>query len=143
MPTEVGGKVMADVRELAKSMVGFSWAVGLFGFQQLAKVMTPGHEPEDVTVADLQDVSQSAQRHLSEQYAQQFRAGDDWQRRVIDVLFDAASLRSFDPRAVASTFDPRPLMEGVDPRRMFQDGVDLFQRSVDAVRQTAARATNN
>jgi hypothetical protein len=125
------------MRELAKSMVAFSWAVGLFGFQQLTKVMTPAAEPPDVTAAQLDDVARAAERHLSEQYAQQFRAGDEWQRRIVDALFDAASMRSFDPRSVAATFDPRPMMNDVDPRRVIQSGVDLLQRSVNMVRQAA------
>src|SRR5947208_1368277 len=125
------------MRELTKSMLGFSWAVGLFGFQQLTKVMTPTSEPPDVTAAQFDDVARAAERHLSEQFAQQFRAGDDWQRRVVDALFDTASMRSFDPRAMVATFDPRPMMNDVDPRRVIQSGVNLMQRSVDMVRQAA------
>ena len=128
------------MRELAKSMVGFSWAVGLFGFQQLTKMMTPATEPPDVTAAALDDVTHAAERHLSDQYAQQFRAGDEWQRRVIDMMFDAASMRSLDPRSMASALDPRPMLNDVDPRRVFQSGVDFLQRSVDMIRPTATPA---
>ena len=131
------------MRELAKSMVGFSWAVGLFGFQQFTKVMGAGSEPPDQTVAQLDDVTRAAERHLSEPFARQFHAGDQWQRKLVDVFFDAASLRSFDPRAVAESFDPRPLMDGVDPRRVIQGGVDLLERSVGMLRQTGAPAPNN
>ena len=121
------------MRELAKSMVGFSWAVGLFGLQQFTRALTPASAPPDVTAAELDDVAHAAERHLSDQYAQQFRAGDEWQRRVIDMFFDAASRGTFDPRSVAATFDPRPMINDVDPRRLFQSGVDLVQRSVNAV----------
>jgi hypothetical protein len=126
------------MRELAKSMVGFSWAVGLFGFQQMNKMMGTVAEPPQVTAAQLDDVSRAAQRHLSDQFAQQFQAGDQWQRRFIDALFDAASMQSFDPRSIAASMDPRPLMNDVDPRRMFQGGMDLMQRSIDFVRPGAA-----
>jgi hypothetical protein len=131
------------MRELAKSMVGFSWAVGLFGFQQFTKVMTPGSEPPERTVAQLDEVAQAAERHLSEPFARQFHAGDQWQRRLVDVFFDAATLRSFDPRAMAATFDPRPMMDGVDPRRVIRGGVDLLERSVDMLRQTGTPAQTN
>ena len=125
------------MRELAKSMVGFSWAVWLFGVQQITKAMTPEAQPPDVTAAQLDDVAFAAQRHLAEPYAQQFRTGDLWQRRLIDVLFDAAAMRSFDPRSMASTLDPRAMMADVDPRQVIQNGVDLVQRSVNMVRQAA------
>jgi hypothetical protein len=97
-------------------------------------------EPEQVTAAQLDDVSRAAQRHLSEQFSQQFQAGDMWQRRVIDALFDAASMRSLDPRNMAASLDPRPLFNDIDPRAMFQGGMDLMQRTFDMVRPAASSA---
>jgi hypothetical protein len=126
------------MRELAKSMVGFSWAVGLFGFQQLNKMIGAVVEPEQVTAAQLDDVSRAAQRHLSEQFSHEFQAGDVWQRRVIDTLFDAASMRSIDPRAMVESLDPRPLFNDLDPRAMLQGGVEIMQRTFDLVRPAAA-----
>lgn len=128
------------MRELAKSMVGFSWAVGLFGFQQITRAMTPGTQPPEQTAAELDDVAHAAERHLSDSFARQFHAGDEWQRRLLDVFFDAASLRSFDPRAVAASFDPRQVIDSVDPRRVIQGGVDLMGQSVDMLRQVGAPA---
>lgn len=122
------------MRELTKSMVGFSWAVGLFGFQQLSRMMTSSADPADATIAQLDDVSQAAQRHLTDQFAEQFRAGDQWQRRVVDVLFDAVSKGALDPRSIAASLDPRPMIDAVDPRGVVQAGVDMLQRSVDVVR---------
>jgi hypothetical protein len=125
------------MRELAKSMVGFSWAVGLFGFQQLNKMIGTAAESPQVTAAQLDDVSRAAQRHLTDEYSQQFEAGDTWQRRVIDALFDAASMQSFDPRAIASSMDPRPLMNDIDPRRMFESGMEMMQRPLDVLRPSS------
>lgn len=128
------------MRELAKSMVGFSWAVGLFGVQQITKAMTAGSEPPAQTAAELDEVAQAAERHLTEPFARQFHAGDEWQRKLVDVFFDAASLRSFDPRSVASSLDPRPMIDSVDPRRVIQGGVDLLGRSVGMLRPASAPA---
>ena len=128
------------MRELAKSMVGFSWAVGLFGLQQFTRALMPASTPPDETAAQLDDVARAAQRHLSDQYAQQFRAGDEWQRRLIDMMFDAAATRSFDPKSITATLDPRPYINDIDPRKVFQSGIDLLQRSVDAVRPGGAQA---
>ena len=125
------------MRELAKSMVGFSWAVGLFGVQQMAKAMGTATEPHDATMAQLDEVARCAQRHLSSQYAQQFEAGDHWQRRLIDVLFDAAAMRSVDPGKMASMLDPRPIMTDMDPRKVFEGGIDMVQKSFDVMRAAA------
>jgi hypothetical protein len=128
------------MRELAKSMVGFSWAVGLFGVQQMAKAMGTVTEPHDVTMAQLDEVARCAQRHLNTQYTQQFQAGDQWQRRLIDVLFDAADMRALEPGKVASMLDPRPLMTDMDPRRVFEGGIDMMQKSFDTVRSAVPGA---
>ena len=125
------------MRELAKSMVGFSWAVGLFGFQQLNKMIGAPAESPHVTAAQLDDVSRAAQRHLSDDYSQQFEAADRWQRRVIDALFDAASMQSLDPRAIASSMDPRPLMNDIDPRRVFESGMEMMRRPIDMLRPSS------
>lgn len=129
------------MRELAKSMVGFSWAVGLFGFQQLNKMMGTVNEPQEVTAAQLDDVSRAAQRHLSDQYSQQFEAADKWQRRFIDALFDTASMQSFDPRSIASSLDPRPLMSDMDPRKMFESGMEMMQRPLEMIRPSGSSST--
>ena len=122
------------MREVAKSMVGFSWAVSLFSLQQLSRLIVPSSDASDA-VSDLDDVSRVVQSHLSEPIAERFRAADEWQRRVIDAVFDAASATSLDPRTMAGSFDPGPVVEAIDPRRVARTGMDLLQRSVDTVRQ--------
>lgn len=135
------------MREVAKSMLGFSWAVSLFGFQQLSKVMSPSPaQPEAATVAEVEEVSRAVQSHLFGATAMQFRAGDEWQRRLVDVLFDAASMQSLDPRRMVEALDPRTLLQSADPRKMVETGVTVIQqgvdRAVDTVRQTADMAVD-
>ena len=126
------------MREIAKSMLGFSWAVSLFGVQQLAKL-----REASLAATELDEVSRVVQSHLSEPVAQQFRAVDEWQRRMVDAVFDAASLTSIDPTAVAASLDLGPVVEAMDPRRMMERGVDLWQRSVTSVQQGARPAPSN
>ena len=123
------------MREVAKSMVGFSWAVSLFSLQQLSRLMTPSSETPDAAVSEIDDVSRVVQSHLSESIAERFRTADEWQRRVVDAVFDAATGTSLDPRSMAQSFDPGPVVEAMDPRRVVRSWMDLIQRSVDTVRQ--------
>ena len=129
------------MREVAKSMLGFSWAVSLFGVQQLAKLVTPSSQPMEITASQFDEASRAVQSYLSGTVAEQFRAGDAWQRRVVDTLFDAATLQSIDPRAVAQTLDPRQYVDAVDPREVVRSGVNMVQRSFDSLRQTAGPST--
>jgi hypothetical protein len=122
------------MREVAKSMLGFSWAVSLFGFQQMSKILTPSPaQPVGATAAELEEVSRAVQSHLFGATAMQFRAGDQWTRNLVDVIFDAASGQSLDPRRIVNSLDPRNMMD-VDPRKWAESGMTMFQQSVDAVK---------
>jgi hypothetical protein len=140
LPTEIGGKAVNVMREVAKSMVGLTWAVSLFGFQQMSTLMAQADAAPDAAATELDEVSRVVQSHLSEPLSKQFQAGDAWQRRVVDALFDAALMRSLDPRKMAVSLDPRPLMDGIDPRGMIEAGVDMVQKSVGVVRRAAEDA---
>ena len=124
------------MREVAKSMLGFSWAVSLFGVQQMAKLVTPSSVSPESLASQIDEATRAVQTFLSETVAQQFRAGDEWQRRAVDTLFDAAALRDVDPRRMAEALDPRPFVEGIDPRQVLKSSVDMVQQSFETVRQT-------
>jgi hypothetical protein len=129
------------MREVAKSLVGFSWAVSVFGAQQVARLMTPSSgAPVDRAAAEIDEVTKAVVSHMNDRMAQQFRAGDDWQRRTIDALFDAARLESLDPRHLAESLDPRQVVTALDPRPMMRAGADLVQRSVETIRQSVQPA---
>lgn len=120
------------MREVAKSMLGFSWAVSLFGFQQLSKiVLISTTQPQSSTAAEVEEVSRAVQSHLFGAAALQFRAGDEWQRRLVDVVFDAASMQMLDPRRVVEALDPRTLLQTADPRKIVESGITVIQDGVD------------
>jgi hypothetical protein len=136
-----------EMREVAKSMLGFGWAVSLFGVQQLSKVITSSPpQPGDLTAAEVEEVSRAVQSHLFGAAAIQFRAGDEWLRRVVDVVFDAASMQSLDPRKIVEALDPRTLLATADPRKMVQTGMTVIQdavdKAVDTVKKTAAATSS-
>lgn len=134
------------MREVAKSVFGLSWAVSLYGLQQISKAMASDRQRWDRTAAEIEDVSRVVQSRLADTAAQQFRAGDDWQRRVVDVMFDLASMRSIDPRRMVEAIDPRGLVDSADPRMVVETSVTVMQRSidvaVDTMRQTAGAAVD-
>lgn len=128
------------MREVAKSMLGFSWAVSLFGAQQLSRALSPSpSQPAEMTAAEVEEVSRAVQSHLVGATATRFRAGDQWTRHLVDVVFDAASWQSFDPRRIVDSLDPRTVMD-VDPRKWAETGMTMFQQSVDAVKQAVTPA---
>jgi len=131
------------MREVTKSMLGFSWAVSLFGFQQMSKILSPSpSQPVDATAAEVEEVSRAVQSHLFGATAMQFRAGDQWTRKLVDVIFDAASGQSLDPRRIVETLDPRNMMD-VDPKKWAESGMTMFQQSVDAVKSVVTSTTSS
>jgi hypothetical protein len=132
-----------NMREIAKSMLGFSWAVSLFGFQQLSKVITTSPpQAEDLTAAEVEEVSRAVQSHLFGAAAMQFRAGDEWQRRLVDAVFDAASMQSLDPRRIVEALDPRTLLTNADPRKIVETGMTGIQQTVDKAVDTVKQAAS-
>ena len=130
------------MREVAKSVLGFSWAVSLFGFQQISKILAPSPaQPVDATATEVDEVSRVVQSHLVGATATQFRAADQWTRNLVDAVFDAASGRSLDPRRIVRSLDPREVVE-VDPRKWAETGVTMFRQSVDVVTKAVTPASS-
>ncbi len=133
------------MREVAKSMLGLSWAVSLFGMQQLSKAIAPGsRDSYDATATELDEVSRAVQSRLTAAAMEQFRAGFEWQQRFVDAVFDAATMQNLDPRRMVDALDPRTLLETADARAMVETGVQVMQKGLDTavgtMRQTAGSA---
>ena len=125
------------MREVAKSMVGFSWAVSLFSLQQVAKLVTPSSEPANAAAQEFDELSRAVQSHFSAPVAERFRAADEWQGRLVDAMFDAVALG---PARIAASVDPRTVADAIDPRRVVRNSVDFVTRSVDTIRAGAPAA---
>ena len=124
------------MRELAKSMLGLSWALSVFSAQQLGKLIAPSQDVIDGAVAEVDEVSRFVQSRLTEVMAQQFRAGDEWQRTLVDVAFSAGTpLQTLDPRPLMQAFDGKAMITAMDPSQMIKTGVDFVQQTADAVRK--------
>ncbi|OFW18783.1 MAG: hypothetical protein A3H97_04405 [Acidobacteria bacterium RIFCSPLOWO2_02_FULL_65_29] len=130
------------MRELTKSMLGLSWAMSVFSAQQLGKLIAPSQEALDAAVAEVEEVSKFVQSRLSEAMIRQFRAGDEWQRRIIDATFAAgAPLQVIDPRPLMQSIDAQTIVNAMDPGHMIKSGVDFVQQTADAVRKRAPGAS--
>jgi hypothetical protein len=112
------------MRDVAKSMLGFTWAMSMFGMQQMVRMAGLADQTQrERTAADFDEVAQSLRQHMSSATAERFQKGDEWQRRMVDTVFDAAA-------------NPRTLVQDADPRRMVDAGREVLARGVDAVKHT-------
>jgi hypothetical protein len=91
--------------ELTKSAIRYSWAMSLFGTQQLANLVAPGdqRDPTRGVNAAFYPVTQAVENQLndSDLIFGAFLLGDDVQRALVDLTFDSLTLRVFTPSSLA------------------------------------------
>jgi hypothetical protein len=75
------------MRDLTKSLASYTWAMSVFGIQQMANLFIPRDGAADRLVGSLDRVSAVAQDQLSPAMRSAFRAGDELQRLMIDLMF--------------------------------------------------------
>lgn len=87
------------MRELTKSVTSFSWAMSMFGLDQVANLFVPqSAQVGDRTAGSLEQVTQAMEGQLSDVFRRTFQAGDQFQRGVVDATFSLFPLELFDPR---------------------------------------------
>lgn len=80
------------MRELAKSMISFSWAMGLAGAKGLLTLAHPNERKQflDDSERNLRHGTDAALDTLGRELRETFSFADEFQRRSIDVCFDTA-----------------------------------------------------
>ncbi|HMB52677.1 MAG TPA: hypothetical protein VKU40_05135 [Thermoanaerobaculia bacterium] len=93
------------MRELAKSIGSFSWAMTLYGARQLGTMMNPDTwtRPDDAA-ASFEPLTRAAAGELDGPFGGAWENGDRLQRAAVDGAFSALdALGPFDPRRFATT----------------------------------------
>jgi len=91
------------MRELAKSAFSYTWAMSVFGVQQVANVLAPSNcrQPERRANAAFFSVKQAAETQFEDVIFAAFQVGDELQRGLTDIFFDTATLRAFNPSYIS------------------------------------------
>jgi hypothetical protein len=119
------------MREFTKSMTSFTWAMSLFGLQQMIDVFRPSKAAESFN-----NVTKATQDQFGDALKATFRAGDNLQRGLVDVTFGVLTLGMFDRNGSRATTDvARQTGEAIR-----QTGRVVGQ-AVDVVGQTMQSAT--
>jgi hypothetical protein len=89
--------------ELAKAMWNLPWAASLFGAQQLLNLVSPGGVRK--SEGDFYSTTVAAQKQFAANpfFFAGFQFGDEAQRAVVDLFFDALELRVFRPEWISRT----------------------------------------
>lgn len=109
------------MRDLTKSFTSFSWAMTLFGLDQLRHLIADddsGKRRERIG-GDLDAMTSAAKDRLSERNASMFDAGNTLQSDMVDLTFDI--FRG----------------EELKPRKMLDRAADFVEESADTLRDLA------
>lgn len=80
------------MRDLTKSINSFTWAMSLFGLEQMVNVLHPAK-----AAASMDAVAEAAERQLGDIMKSTFRAGDNLQRGMVDMTMGMLSPQALDP----------------------------------------------
>jgi hypothetical protein len=82
------------MRELTKSMFSLSWAMSLFGLEQMAGLLTPASK----TAGSFERVIRCTEEQLGPAIRSTFQTGDNLQRRLVDLTFSLFTLGLWAPK---------------------------------------------
>jgi hypothetical protein len=87
------------MREFTKSMVSFSWAMSLFSMQQLANLFTrqDPNQPRSKATDAFDCVTQATEDQLGDTLKETFKAGDKFQREMINMMFGGFRMPGMNP----------------------------------------------
>jgi hypothetical protein len=90
------------VRELAKSVGSFSWALSLLGVQQVFNLVRRPLGDNDSSAIGLDSMTRVAEGQLGSTLRSAFEAGEQMQRSVVDLAFGVLTLEVADPNRFAA-----------------------------------------
>ena len=122
------------MREFTKSMTSYTWAMSLFGLQQMINVLRPGRATESFN-----NVTKATEDEFGDAFKATFRAGDNLQRGLVDLTFGVLTLGMFDRGgARTTTGDARQTTAAAADQsgRIVSQTVDAVGQTVQAAAQT-------
>lgn len=119
------------MREFTKSMTSYTWAMSLFGLQQMLNVFNPTKATESFN-----NVTKATEDQFGGALKATFRAGDNLQKGLVDVTCGVLTLGMLDGLSAGATSDmARQTGEAL------RQGGRVVSQAVDVVGQTVQSAT--
>jgi hypothetical protein len=112
------------MRELTKSMLGYGWAMSVFGLQQMVNLLTPvDGDPCGKAAHSFDNVTEATAQTFGGAVKEAYKAGDSLQRGTLDIMFGGWAAG------------------GLDPNSWLRAGADAVKKAADFGRSTAESAS--
>src|SRR5262245_21059676 len=82
------------MKELTKSLASCTWAMSVFGVQQMTNLFMPRDGGMDKTTGCFDRVAAAAEEQLGPTMRSAFRAGNELQRMMVDLMFGGLMMGS-------------------------------------------------
>jgi len=120
------------MREFTKSMTSYTWAMSMFGLQQMINVFRPGKATESFN-----HVTKATEEEFGDALKATFRAGDNLQKGLVDVTFGVLTLGMFNRGGSGTTADiARQTAEAL------RQGGRAVSQTAEAVTRTVQQGTS-
>jgi len=121
------------MREFTKSMMSYTWAMSLFGVQQMVNAFRPSKATES-----FDNVTKATREEFGEALRATFRAGDNLQRGLVDMTFSVFTLGMFDRRGASGTTSD----VGRQSADAFRQGARAMGQTADTIGRAVQGATS-
>lgn len=121
------------MRDFTKSMTSYTWAMSLFGLQQMINIFRPGKASESFN-----NVTKATEDQFGDALKATFRAGDNLQKGLVDITFGVLTLGMFDRGGTGGATTGVVRQTGEALRQSGR----VVNQAVDAVSQTVQSATS-
>lgn len=120
------------MREFTKSLTSYTWAMSLFGVQQMFNVFRPAKATESFN-----NVTAATEEEFGDALKATFRAGDNLQKGLVDVTCGVLTLGMFDRGGATTTANvARQTGEAL------RQGGRIVSQTVEAVTKTVQAGTS-
>jgi tRNA A37 threonylcarbamoyladenosine dehydratase len=128
------------MRQFTKSMMSYTWAMSLFGVQQAVNIFRPrgGGQQTHPSTEAFNNVTEATEDEFSDTLKATFRAGDNLQRGMVDLMFSVFTLGVFD-RNGASCMSSNAGQQSADT---FRQGMGAMRQTAEAFGQTVQGAAS-
>lgn len=120
------------MREFTKSMMSYTWAMSVFGVQQVFNVFRPAKAAQS-----FDSVTKATEEELGDALKAAFHAGDNVQKGLVDVTFGVLTLGTSGQGGATATADVAQ-----QTGEALRQGGRVVGRAVESITQTIQSATS-
>lgn len=120
------------MREFTKSMMSYTWAMSMFGVQQMVNLFSQQQGQQHPVTQAFNNVTGCTEEEMGDIVKATFRTGDNLQRGLVDMMFGIFTLGAFNQRGGGSRTTSNLGQQSADA---FREGMRATGQAADVVGQ--------